>query len=263
MMRRILLFFTLAGLSGTLPSQAQSVSDPDVQAAVDRYAGEYLRTTQNNASIFNGKVQAPMPGGIQSLYLRDRGFVERDSWGTEISPRPVPPTESFAAGDLWYDGVKYTGIKMRLDLYRDEFMVLVSENSLYNAILDPERFGYADLRGYRVIYIPEGSPHFNLPKGYYLRLYEGKHDILRKETFEMSLTQMKLINRPLRFYIEKDGAYRPVRRNKGSLLRLFRERRRELDRFIRENGIDVKRNTEESVVRVVQEYERLTGGSTR
>ncbi len=261
MIRKLLLSLFLAGSLAPVILHAQSVSDPAVQEAVDRYSVNYFSETQGNAAVLNGKVQAPMPGSMVSLYLRERGFVERDAWGNEIYPQPVAPTESFATGDLLYDGVKYVGIKMRLDLYRDEFMVMTSENSLYNAILAPDRFGWADLLGYRVIYIPEGSP-LNLPKGYYLRLHEGDHDILRKETFDFSLNRMEFVNRSLRFYVEKDGIYHPVKRTRGSMLRLFRDRRRELDRFLRENRIDIKRNFEESVVRIVREYEHLTGGST-
>lgn len=260
-MRKIYLLVFLC-CTWAVGIRAQSVSDPGIQRAIDRYSEEYILQTGANAALFSGKVQPPMTGIMQSLYLRDRGFVERDSWGKETYPKAVNPSDTYAVGDLFYDGVKYASIKMRLDLYRDEFMVLTSESTLYNALLDPSRFGYADLRGYRVIYVPAGSPQFNLPQGYYLRLYQSDHDILRKETFDFSHSRMEFVNRALRFYVEVEGVYHPVKRNKGSVLRLFRNQRRELDRFIRENHIDMKRDTEEAIVRVVQEYERLTREGT-
>lgn len=260
-MKKLLLFLCLAGMAGQGTLRAQSVAEPDVQAAIDRYSQGYLTTIRSDAAIFNGKIQAPMPDNRPSHYLRDRGFVERDEYGHEIFPQLVPTNETFAVGDLWYDGVKYCGITMRLDLFRDELMVQVAEGSPHTAVLDPLRLGYADLRGYRIIYIPERSPRFNLPEGYYLRLREGRHDMLRKERFLFSLSKMEFIDRSLRFYVEKDGVYHPVNPNKRSLMRVLRDRRRELERFVRENRIDVKRDTESSLVRIVEEYERLTGES--
>ncbi len=147
---------------------------------------------------------------------------------------------------------------MRLDLYREEFVAASPGSSIYGVVLDPSRFGYADLRGYRVIHIGAPSLPNDLDEGYYLQLYDGRHEILKKEYFEFNATNREFTNYYIRYYVEKDGAMHRIGRRKGPLLRLFRDRRGELDRFIRTNGLSLRTDGETAIVRIVSEYERLT-----
>jgi hypothetical protein len=236
--------------------QAQTLS-----GTIDDFSKGYLSSAGSNAALFNGEIQAPLPGGVESLYLRQRGSGERDEAGRELFPRQVSLNESFGVGDILYDGVKYVGVRMRLDLYRDILMASPGD-SFIGAILDPSRLGYADLRGYRIIYISADEPppyNTDFRPGYYLVLHDGPHEILRKERLEFNLSNYEFTGRTIYYYVEKDGAFHRVRARKGSLLSLLRDRRSELDRFIRAEGIDFRRDMERAIVLVVREYERLTG----
>ncbi len=230
-MKRLLTFISLATIISITSSQAQEQS-------------------LDGAALFNGKVQPPMTDYVESRYLRDRGFVERDEWGDQIFPRQQAPYETYAKGNLFYDGVKYEGVEMRLDLYRDQFMVWGVQGPISGTILDPERFGWADLRGYHIIRAMDG---------YYIQLYDGSHDVLRKEIFEFNTTWSEFTSHKVRYYVEKNGSYHRVLPRKGSVLRLLSDYRGELDRFIRANGIEVRRNPDDAIVQIVQQYDKLVG----
>ncbi len=251
-------FFLFPALTCLLSvSQAGAQTQDSGQNLKDEillYSEEYLEAADGNAALFSGRVQANMPDNVESIYLSPKGYVQRDNMGNEMLPQPVTPVESYDSGDIFYDGVLYTGVKMRLDLYRDELVVVPNEIMFFGAVLDPERFGYADLRGYRIIASPSGE----LPGIYYLQLYDGPHEVLKKERFELDRNQGKFTGRVIRYYIEKDGVWHNVGKRKGRVLRLFRDRGDELRRFIRSRGIDIRRNTENALVETVKEYERLT-----
>lgn len=251
-MRRPGFFFCPAVVCFVFAVQAQAQTQP-----IARYSEEYMRAAGDNAALFSGRLQTRLPEDFESLYLRERGHIERNINGREIAPRPVPPFASYGVGDLFYDGILYVGVRMRLDLWRDELVVAPPDNASAGVVLDPSRFGYADLRGYRIIHIPARSS-FNLPEGYYLQLHEGRHNVLKKEVFTFSTSEMKFSRLSLTYYVEKDGIYHRVGRRKGSTLRLFGEHRNELNRFIRSGRLDLWNDTEWAIVEIVREYERLT-----
>jgi hypothetical protein len=224
------------------------------EAQLAAYSVDYLDATQGNAALFSGRVQQRLPGNYESLYLRQRDDTALDAWGGEIIPSPVPTADSYSVGDLLYDGVVYAGVRMRLDLYRDEMVVLAPGDSWYGAVVDPSRFGHADLRGYRVI----ASSGRSIPDGYYLQLHDGLIEVLKKETYLFDTSSMEFGNRSIRFYIKKDGVYHRVARRRGSILNIFDDRRSEISRFIRDNRLDFRRRTERALEMVSQEYERLT-----
>lgn len=218
--------------------------------AVFSYGGEYLRAAGDNAALYNGRIQAPMPDNIESLYLRDRGESDRG----EI-PVPVSPDASYATGNIFYDGVLYTGVRMRLDLCRDELVAAGPSGSVVGAVLVPDRLSWADVRGYRVVRPPAGT--CDIPEGYCLQLHSGSFEVLKKESYEYSYSQMKFTNRSVRYYVVRDGVAHRVG-SKGSVLRLLKDRRAELDRFVRTGRPDFRRNADNAIVAVVREYERLT-----
>jgi hypothetical protein len=256
-MRR-LIFSLLPVLTSLLPlfqAGAQTHNrDQNQREEILLYSEEYLRAANGNAALFSGPIQANMPGSIESMYLRQRGTVERDSHGDEIFPQSVTPIESYDLGDILYDGVLYSGVKMRLDLYRDELVVVPSEIMFMGTILNPERVGYADLRGYRIV----TSPSADLPGVYYLQLYDGTHQVLKKEKFEFTKNQARFTGRLLRYYIEKDGLFHRVGKRKGLILKVFKDRRDEVRSFMRTHRTDLRRDTEGAIVEIVKEYERLT-----
>ncbi|MDR2912920.1 MAG: hypothetical protein LBV38_06500 [Alistipes sp.] len=256
-MKLPLLRICLAGvfLASVFAIGARAQASSDTRSAIDGYSAAYTVAVGDNMALFVGEIQGPLEGGSESLYLRERGSGESVAAGRQEAPRPVGTPDSYSTGDLLYDGVKYVGVRMRLDLYRDEFSVTAPGSSYFGTIIDPDRFGFADLRGYRVVRIPPNRS--DLSEGYYLRLNEFGPEVLKKESYEYNPIYREFSGPAIRYYVERNGVYHKVSRSKGSVLRLLRDERGGLDDFIRSRGINLRRDTDNALVLIAGEYERL------
>jgi hypothetical protein len=256
-MIKLRIFLLSALCAAFTPAARAQIEAPPPD--IVRYSGEYMLRTGPVAALFNGRIQEPLIGNIESMYLRDRNKIERDMYGVESFPRPVSLVDSYSVGDIFYDGVYYRGVTMRLDLYRDQLAVTASGGvPLPGIVIDHSRLGYADLRGYRVIHIPNPVSDDFMRSGYYLLLNEERHRVVKKERFELDNTYLEFSIRTIRYYIEKDGVFHNVGRRRGPVLRLFREHRAELRRHIRAYSLNLRHDTERALVEIVDEYERLT-----
>lgn len=216
-------------------------------AAYSRY---YVKTAENNTSIFSGKIE-PAPRNGQSMYLRPKS--SKDRYGSGDALKPIPSALTFGEGSLLYDGVFYDGLMLRFDFIRDAVSVL-SPASNASILLEPSRFEGADFHGYHII-AHDGSE--NLQQGYYLELHGGEFRALKKERYYYDESLRQFTIRYLDWYIRMDGKYTKVSRSKSSILKVLKKHRRELDRYVRDNRIDVRNDMENAVVMLIAEYERL------
>lgn len=97
---------------------------------------------------------------------------EQVKYANSIKNHPYLKGEEYVTGDLSFEGIRYRGVKMRLDLYRNELLLLSPDNR-FHIVLPSDRVDYAEFHGYHIFYrYPDGRLD-NLPEGYYLRLHEG------------------------------------------------------------------------------------------
>lgn len=254
-MRKIILFIGFLCLLPWIPVRALAQSLENVsEQRIAEYAGYYQDSVSMRATLFTGQIQELVAPHQESLYLRERGFRQLDSWGNETYPEVIPTLESYSAGTLVYDGIRYTDVLMRLDLLRDELVVL-SPPGVNGIILEPNRVEYAEFHGYRVFYIPPGSSV--LPSGYYAETYSEGIRVWKKESYEYHLSERSFINRSVKYYIEKEGEVFRVKNRKGSVLRVLANHRRELDQYIRQYNINFRQNMEASITVLAAEYDRL------
>ncbi|HEX8532057.1 MAG TPA: hypothetical protein VF646_18610, partial [Cytophagales bacterium] len=60
-----------------------------------------------------------------------------------------------------------------------------------------------------------------------------------------------------RYFLRKDGQFHAVK-GKGSVLAVFDDRKKELQKFLREQKIRYKRNPESTMVLLARQYDALT-----
>lgn len=211
-----------------------------VTAGAQDVGSDYVASAAIQAVIYHGKEQL--------------------KYSTSIRNHPYWKDERYVSGDLGFEGILYKDVKMRLDLYRNELLLLSPDNR-YNIVLPSDRVDYAELHGYHIFYGDPDERPGNLPEGYYLRLYEGKCVVLGKWSCILSQTIKDLkvdesFDQSVRYYIRKEGVYHAVR-SKSSVLRLFKSRKKELARYIKRQKLDFKYAPEEAIVAVVRQYEQL------
>lgn len=195
--------------------------------------------------------------GSQSILYTGK---EQQSYLSSILNHPYLVNADMREGEVEYDGIRYTGVRLRLDLNRDELMVL-HPNELFHILLQPDKVGYANLHGYHIRYFLPDARKGSPPRGYYLYLYEGQCQLIEKQTcLLIETTKDRRVEgsfrKSVKFWVLKDDVYYPVK-SKGSVLKVFDSHRRELNQYIRQHKLDFKRDTEQAIEAVIWEYERL------
>jgi hypothetical protein len=98
--------------------------------------------------------------------------------------------------------------------------------------------------------------------GFYDQLYDGHVQVLAKrvklihEQITSGRVQRSFYGRD-RHFIRKGGQFYPVKR-KGSILRVFDDRKKELQKFLREQKIRYKQDPEAAMVQLARQYDALT-----
>jgi len=231
----VLILFILGEWNAV--AQNTSESSPITNGAIE----DYFVKVQRGSAIYNGKEPVQYPGHITNHpYL---GYVE------------------YVDGILRYDNIDYPHILMRLDLYRNELLIL-SPDASFEVILQPDKLNHANFYGYQTIYFyPDGLK--GCPsEGYYQRLYDGENLILRKQTASLFETRKENIqtgsfSKPVKYYIRKGDTYYTVK-SKGSVLSVFKSHKKELNQYIQEQRLDFKRSPEDAIIAIVKQYELLT-----
>ena len=200
---------------------------------------EYLRIADNQSVLYYGKEQDGYPRILNHPYFKD--------------DRP-------AKARLSYCGVVYPQAMLRLDLHRDELVALSPDNR--SIVLFPENVDYAELHGQKIIYFRSDSLRGCPDSGYYILLYSGKCNVLKKQTADIMVNTSNItrlehyFNFSTKYYLYKDGVYYTIR-NKMGLLRVLRPYKHELKRFIASNKLHFRQNAEEFIFRTVSEYEKI------
>ena len=178
---------------------------------------------------------------------------------------PYLDTDEYRDGDLMFNGRLYPGVRLRLNTHTDELTVLSPSHN--NIIVPSDLIEYARLPEYTIIYnrqfpnseIKAGSA---LPSGYYARMTTEKYPVYRREVRfpKSTIVSMQVewvFNIQSRLYIYKDGIYHSVG-SKGSVLKLFKDRKRELNRYAKQSGLNFSKDRVNAVVALVRYYEYIT-----
>jgi len=231
MLRTCLLFF-LIFVWGRLLAQ-----DLDRQRLIDNSALEFLQVAGNQSAIYYGRLQEGHPRTKNQPYLKDDQYVK---------------------ARLSYHRVIYPEAMLRLDLNRDELIILSPDYR--HIVLFPENVDFADMHGLRIINFKRDSLPGCPPAGYYYLLHSGKCKVLEKQTAMLMLdnTHQYYFSVDTKFYLYRNGSYTIIR-NKRGLLKTLQPYKKELKRFISAHQLLYRRDAAKFITQTVIEYEKLSG----
>ena len=170
----------------------------------------------------------------------------------------------FTKGSVYYDGTLYNNISMLYDINNDDLVVLYpSRVSKFIAI--KERVKTFDYLGGHFINLNADTlaPGGDVKSGYYRQLYNGKSEVLGKysKTIQTTTSNTNGVENYFSFskdfYIKKNNVYHSAD-SKGSVLDIFKDRKKEIRKFISANDLDFHANPEESLVKVATYYDHLS-----
>ena len=211
------------------------------QDVVEGQAAIYMNTASHFAALYSGNCQQPL--GFRTVnhqYFKERNYV---------------------SGKLSYNGIVYTDVMLRWDLYRDEILLLSPVSS--NIVLINDYIDFAEIHGYRIIYLhPDGLPGCPAA-GNYIMLYSGKNLLLEKLSNSPNVADLDGKRYTYKFllsshfYFKKDDVYHKIK-NSGKLLKILDTHKKELKQYTRAHNYKYKRDAEKMLTEIIKEHEKLS-----
>ena len=205
-----------------------------VEIPSDNVINYYLTETKAYATLYSGKTETPY----------DRRYINH----------PYFETDAYKAGTLGYNRVVYKDVMMRFDLYRNELTV-VAPDKPFHIVLNNEKFDYAILNGSTII--SAGSENKRKEK-FGVLLHNGTYPVTRQynvrtteETSDRTVINSFRIQQ--QYVIYKNGVPYAVK-NKNSVLKLFPDKRKELNAFAKQHRLNFKSQIEQSIIALVEQY---------
>jgi hypothetical protein len=199
--------------------------------------------------------------GVPQLYNGPE-YVDYTRWFVTRTGHQYFPSADKEVGNVRYNGHLYRGLPLRYDVVRDQLVTQHPTSPLTLALVS-ERVQEFSLGPYLFVRLPADSAGTSdMTAGFYQVLADGHAQVLAKRLKRM---QTQTVNRNVnaqfypkdKLYIKKAGLYYPVD-SKGSVRRLFADREKEVQRYLKEQKLKFnKTQLEASVVLLTTYYNSL------
>jgi len=231
-----ILVFILSGLVITNASaQTQAPDSLLFSKAATQTIDYFNKTISFQSEIYNGaQYELYPPANRGTFYFLDKNYC-------------IPAL-------IRYDGTWYKNIPVLYDIYHDA-MVSISDNGLY--ILRPGKVSDVYLLDHHFIYLDTEGPG-SLTLGFYDLVYKGKSQVLVKQTKLIDETKTTEIVYEDRsdIYVKKDNKYFPVS-SKGSLMDIFKDKKKELNQYLKDNKINYYKDKEGAIAKLAGYYDQI------
>ncbi|SRR5258706_1740829 len=172
--------------------------------------------------------------------------------------QPYFESDLWYEGSVFYDGIFYENIPMLYDLIEDELVI----DHRYGAVklkLIKEKVNFFIINGHRFVHLTPAVSNSSLTSGFYELLYEGKYKAYarwQKKRNEVTTTNEIQVRyeQKVQFYIFNGNEYLPVRA-KSSVLRILKDKKPALQKFIRKQNLNFGAQCIESIPKILSFYE--------
>lgn len=176
-----------------------------------------------------------------------------------FSGHPYFLTDSLTMGSVFYDGILYKDVLLLYDEITDQ--LITKDMSGYNLVsLIKDRITHFNISGHHFINISDKS---GLPApGYYRVLYDGRSQVLVKETKSVlerpiNSREIERVVYPVINYYIRSGAQYYRFNNIKSLLPAFGEHQKAIRDFIKKKRLRFRSNKEDVISQLVTFYDQL------
>ncbi|WP_276497569.1 hypothetical protein [Pontibacter litorisediminis] len=170
-------------------------------------------------------------------------------------------SKTYTAGAVQYEGVWHEEVPLLYDVIIDEVITMHRTSGYALKLVKPKVKSFV-LNGETFLNMridsTLGSP---AQPSFYGLLYDGNIKVFARRHKE---AQERVspdgfegeYRNADRYYLYKDGVYHQVRK-KRSVLKVLQDEKKQLRKFIRENRLKFRKQQEESIVKVAQQYDAL------
>ncbi len=171
---------------------------------------------------------------------------------------------AFTPGSIVYDGTYFNGVPMLYDIYYDKVVVLLY-NHFSKFSLIKEKVKSFDFLDHHFININADTLGVNtiIKTGFYDELYGGKTQILAKRSKNIQTSTSGILGpeayfNPVKdYYVRKNNTYYSFS-GQGSLLDVLKDKKKEIQQYIKANQIKFRQDPEEAMVKIASYYDHLT-----
>ena len=248
-MRRCTFFLLITGMfcivinTRTVAQSAPGDSSSQ-QNALNNTLSLFYSSVGKQSPLFNGK----------EYYFYDP-TIKGNAYYADVN--------AFTPGSVFYNNIHFTGVPMLYDIYGDAVVVLLYNHfTKYSLIKDKvASFDFLDHHFVRI----DTVTFLNNPviqPGYYDELYSGHLQVLAKhskniQTSSSGQTSESYFNYEKDYFIRKNNIYYSFS-GQGALLVILKDKKKEIQKYLKENQIKYRRNPEEAMVKIASYYDHLT-----
>lgn len=163
-------------------------------------------------------------------------------------------------GDIYFDGMMFHEVPLLYDIVKDE-VITQDFQKIYKINLPADRIQLFTMQGHTFVRILHDSVN-RVKTGFYDQLYNGNVGLLvkrEKKIIEKSLDLNinRVILSQVAYYVRKQGHYYTIK-NKTALLNVLKDRKKEIQLYLKKNMIKFKSNPENAMIKAVEYYDQLT-----
>jgi hypothetical protein len=205
--------------------------------AQDKAVKEYFDRTGDYAGLFNGQVESAYNAQLFENFPYYRGV-------------------DLSTGSVVFKNKEYPDVQMRLDLYKEQLVVL-SPKKRFCVILDSKEVERINLYGKTFVRKAAGETE-GLKEGFYILLYDNRHfKLFCKEKFNLKRVNfLSHFTSSTNYYLCHNGQTLSVK-NKKSFTKLFPQYKKQINRFAREHKLNFNRDAGQSLTALVGYCEEL------
>jgi hypothetical protein len=209
---------------------------------------------KNSLSLFYGSIgkESPLFNGPEYYYYDP--VIKGNAYYADIN--------AFTPGSVTYDNVLFTGVPMLYDLYGDNVVaVLYNHFTKYTLVKDKvASFDFLDHHFVRIdtaTYLADPT----IKPGFYDEIYNGRSQVLVKwskniQTTNGGQSSETYFSQSKSYFIKKNNLYYSFS-SQGTLLDILKDKKKELQQYIRANQIKYRDNPEEAMVKIASYYDHL------
>lgn len=167
-------------------------------------------------------------------------------------------------GTVFYDGILYENLMLLYDLVKEQVIINDAYDN-YKLFLINDQLDRFTIQHHLFIHLRDSLTPSAPRRGFYEQLYEDRITLLKKERklIREDLSSGKVenfIDYSVFYYLKKGSVYYAVN-NRQSLLNALNDRHKEIKKFIRKNGLSMRHDKENTLLRVAAWYDGQLSGT--
>jgi hypothetical protein len=164
-------------------------------------------------------------------------------------------------GDVVYGGIQYENVPLLYDILKGQIITLIPASN-YLICLNADKVTSFEILNHNFIRLIKDSTDKTIKTGFYEILYDGITTVYKKQTKTVGedLSQAKLrrfIVESNTFYIKKANTFYSIT-NKKSLLVILKDRKKEVQEFIRKNKLNIHNDKDNALPKIAAYYDEIS-----